>query len=91
MLIVRESSGRDKEENIGQAERKLKGYFKKSGNVHKNLCMERRNVKGKNIGPREGNYLELEMGSQHSNCAESRRRRQELGYVSEKSWVYFNY
>lgn len=47
MLIVRESSGRDKEENIGQADVKLKGYFKKSGNVYKNLCMDRRNVKGK--------------------------------------------
>lgn len=47
MLIVRESSGRDKEENIGQADVKLTGYFKKSGNVHKNLCMDRRNVKGK--------------------------------------------
>lgn len=49
VLIVRESSGRDKEENIGQADRKLKGYFKKSGNVHKNLCIGRRNVKGKTV------------------------------------------
>lgn len=61
VLIVRESSGRDKEENIGQADRNLKGYFKKSGNVHKDLCIGRRNVKwntlvqGKAITCRAGN------------------------------------
>lgn len=49
MSIVRGSSGRDKEENTGQADVKLKGYFKKPGNVHKNLGMDRRNVKGKTL------------------------------------------
>lgn len=55
--IVRGSSGRDKEENTGQADVKLKGYFKKPGNVHKNLGMDRRNVKvqGKAITYRAGN------------------------------------
>lgn len=49
MSVVRGSSGRDKEENTGQADVKLKGYFKKPGNVHKNLGMDRRNVKGKTL------------------------------------------
>lgn len=47
MLILRGSSGRDKEENTGQADVKLKGYFKKPGNVQKNLCMDRMSAKGK--------------------------------------------
>lgn len=39
----------------------------------------------------EGRQLpvELEIGSQHSNCAESSRSRQELGHISEKSWGLF--
>lgn len=91
VLIVRESSGRGKEENIGQEIGNSRGILRNQEMYIRIYAWTEGMLKEKHWPKGRQLPIELEIGSQHSNCAESSGSRQELGYVSKKSWVYFNY